>query len=57
MFLYGINRHDGKIVHHKLIFANDVVEELGNPVNNYAAPSPVLQCRCSTRLRPRSPRV
>lgn len=43
MFLYGINRHDGKVVHHKLAFANEVVEELGNPVNNYAAPSPVLE--------------
>ena len=43
MFLYGINRHDGKIVHHKLVFANEVVEELGNPMNNYAAPSPVLE--------------
>ena len=43
MYLYGINRHDGKIVHHKLVFANEIVEELGNPVNNYAAPSPVLE--------------
>lgn len=43
MYLYGINRHDGKILHHKLAFANEVVEELGNPVNNYAAPSPVLE--------------
>lgn len=43
MFLYGINRHDGKIIHHKMVFANEVVEELGNPINNYAAPSPVLE--------------
>jgi outer membrane protein assembly factor BamB len=43
MYLYGINRHDGKILHHKEVFTNEVVEELGNPVNNYAAPSPVLE--------------
>ena len=42
-FLYGINRHDGKIVHHKLIFENPSPEELGNPINNYAAPSCVLE--------------
>ena len=42
-FLYGINRHDGKIVHHKLIFENPDPEPLGNPINNYAAPSCVLE--------------
>jgi outer membrane protein assembly factor BamB len=41
-FLYGIDRHTGKVVHHKLIFSNDAPEELGNPLNNYAAPSPLL---------------
>jgi outer membrane protein assembly factor BamB len=43
MYLYGISRHDGKILHHKEVFTNEIVEELGNPVNNYAAPSPVLE--------------
>jgi outer membrane protein assembly factor BamB len=43
MFLYGINRHDGKILHHKLLFENEAPEELGNPLNNYAAPSCVLE--------------
>jgi outer membrane protein assembly factor BamB len=40
--LYGIDRNTGKIVHHKLLFTNDSPEELGNPLNNYAAPSPLL---------------
>jgi outer membrane protein assembly factor BamB len=43
MFVYGIDRHSGKIVHHKLVFENPAPEELGNPLNNYAAPSPVLE--------------
>lgn len=42
MYVYAINRHDGKIVHHKLLFENQAPEDLGNPLNNYAAPSPVL---------------
>lgn len=42
-FLYGIDRHSGKIVHHKVVFENPTPEELGNPINNYAAPSPVLE--------------
>jgi outer membrane protein assembly factor BamB len=42
-FLYGINRHDGRIIHHKLIFENPNPEPLGNPINNYAAPSCVLE--------------
>ena len=42
MYVYAINRHDGKIVHHKLLFENEAPEELGNPVNNYAAPSPTM---------------
>lgn len=41
--VYGISRHDGKILHHKLVFENAAPEELGNPMNNYAAPSPVLE--------------
>lgn len=43
MYVYGIDRHSGKTVHHKLIFENAAPEELGNPLNNYAAPSPVLE--------------
>lgn len=42
-FVYGIDRHTGKIVHHDVVFENAAPEELGNPLNNYAAPSPVLE--------------
>lgn len=42
-FLYGIDRRSGKVVHHKLLFENPDPEPLGNPLNNYAAPSPVLE--------------
>lgn len=41
--VYGLNRHDGTVLHHKLIFENAEPEDLGNPLNNYAAPSPVLE--------------
>ena len=34
---------DGRVLHHKLIFENDSPEPLGNPVNNYAAPTPVIE--------------
>jgi outer membrane protein assembly factor BamB len=40
---YCIDRHQGKILHHKVLFENPEPEELGNPINNYAAPSPVLE--------------
>jgi len=43
MYVYGIDRKSGKIVHHILLFENAAPEELGNPLNNYAAPSPVLE--------------
>ena len=42
-FLYGIDRQSGKVVHHDVVFENAAPEELGNPLNNYAAPSPVLE--------------
>jgi len=42
-FVYGIDRHSGRVVHHKLLFENADPEPLGNPLNNYAAPSPVLE--------------
>jgi outer membrane protein assembly factor BamB len=43
MYLYCVDRHSGKILHHKLLFENETPEDLGNPINNYAAPSPVLE--------------
>ena len=43
MYLYGIDRNNGKIIHHKLMFENPSPEPLGNPTNNYAAPSCVLE--------------
>ena len=42
-YVNGFDRHTGKQVHHKLVFENATPEELGNPLNNYAAPSPVLE--------------
>ena len=42
-FVYGIDRKSGKIIHHLLVFENPNPEELGNPLNNYAAPSPALE--------------
>lgn len=42
-FVYGIDRLSGKIVHHLLAFENPDPEILGNPINNYAAPSPALE--------------
>lgn len=42
-YVYGIDRHTGKGVHHELVFENAEPEGLGNPLNNYAAPSPVLE--------------
>ncbi len=42
-YVYGLDRETGKIVHHILLFENATPEELGNPLNNYAAPSPVLE--------------
>ncbi len=42
-FVYCVDRHTGKVLHHKLLFENPAPEELGNPINNYAAPSPFLE--------------
>jgi outer membrane protein assembly factor BamB len=42
-YLYGIDRKSGKVIHHFLMFENPTPEELGNPLNNYAAPSPFLE--------------
>lgn len=41
-FVYAIDRMTGKVIHHQVLFENPSPEELGNPLNNYAAPSPVL---------------
>jgi len=42
-FVNCFDRHTGKQLQHKLLFENPEPEELGNPLNNYAAPSPVLE--------------
>lgn len=42
-WLHAVNRHTGKLVHDLLLFENADPEELGNPLNNYAAPSCVLE--------------
>ncbi len=42
-FVYCLDRHTGKVLHHNLLWDNTAPEELGNPINNYAAPSPVLE--------------
>jgi len=42
-YIHAYNRHDGSTVHHILLFENAEPEELGNPMNNYAAPSCVLE--------------
>lgn len=41
-WLHAVNRYTGKPVHEILLFENAEPEELGNPLNNYAAPSCVL---------------
>jgi outer membrane protein assembly factor BamB len=41
-WLHAVNRHTGAMVHDILLFENPSPEELGNPLNNYAAPSCVL---------------
>ncbi len=41
-WLHAVNRHTGKMGHDLLLFENPSPEELGNPLNNYAAPSCVL---------------
>ena len=41
-WLHAVNRYTGKPVHEILLFENAEPEELGNPLNNYAAPSGVL---------------
>lgn len=38
-FIYCVRQADGEVLHHKLLFENEDPEPLGNPINNYAAPS------------------
>jgi len=42
-YIYCIDAAGGKVLHHKLLFENEKPEPLGNVVNNYAAPSCVLE--------------
>lgn len=42
-FVYAIDTDSGRVVHHKLLFANESPEKLGNAVNTYASPSCVLE--------------
>lgn len=42
-WLHAVNRHTGKMAHDLLLFENADPEPLGNPLNNYAAPSCVLE--------------
>ncbi|WP_197135757.1 PQQ-binding-like beta-propeller repeat protein [Crateriforma conspicua] len=42
-FVTAIDAASGKVVHHRMLFQNDAPEPLGNPVNNYAAPTPFLE--------------
>ena len=42
-WVYAIHRVTGEVIHHKLLFENPAPEPLGNPLNNYAAPSCVLE--------------
>lgn len=42
-YVYCLDAASGKVIHHKLIFENDAPEPLSNPINNYAAPSCVLE--------------
>ncbi|MEZ6091238.1 MAG: PQQ-binding-like beta-propeller repeat protein [Pirellulaceae bacterium] len=42
-FVYCIDQQTGEVLHHKLLFENEHPEDLANPINNYAAPSSVLE--------------
>jgi outer membrane protein assembly factor BamB len=43
MFAWCLDRKTGKVIHQKKLFHNETVEALGNGVNNYASPSPVIE--------------
>ncbi len=42
-FVDALDATTGEVLHHRTLFENASPEPLGNPVNNYAAPTPVLQ--------------
>jgi outer membrane protein assembly factor BamB len=42
-WLHAVNRHTGEVAHEILLFENADPEPLGNPLNNYASPSCVLE--------------
>jgi outer membrane protein assembly factor BamB len=42
-YVYSLDEASGSVLHHKLLFENADPEPLGNPINNYAAPSCVLE--------------
>lgn len=42
-FVYGVDAQTGEVLHHKLLFENPQPEPLGQDVNTYASPSPVLE--------------
>jgi outer membrane protein assembly factor BamB len=42
-YVYCLDADSGRVLHHKLLFENEKPEPLGNAVNNYAAPSCVLE--------------
>ena len=41
-YINCFDRGTGKLLHHDLVFENPTPEELGNPLNNYASPSPTI---------------
>lgn len=42
-FVYAVDAETGKVIHHRLLFENAEPEPLNNEINNYAAPSCVLE--------------
>lgn len=38
-----LDRETGKILHDRVVFENETVEPLGNPLNAYASPSPAIE--------------
>jgi len=43
MYAVCLDRESGKILHNKLLFENESPEPLGNKVNAYGSPSPVIE--------------
>lgn len=38
-----LDRETGKVLHDRVVFENETVEPLGNPLNAYASPSPAIE--------------